>query len=325
MNELTLHRPQTKEELIGILRGLAQQKERFVLYAGGTDVSPGLKLQRNPPQHIVFLSALRVKEMKQINQDSGCLHLGALCTLEEVANHSLVLDKLMSVASTAKKIASLQIRNKATLGGNILVDNRCLYYNQSKFNQDVHGACFKASGNVCQLVPSTRPGDKTLCRARFVSDLVPVLMLFNTILHVYGPKGSRMLLMRDFYSPDGISRNILEDHEFLTHIEIPLNPHAQITYHKLRIREAIDFPSVGVAVGIFEDEVKICISGVDTHPHFWSHNRKDFSSLELLAEKAIAMASKSITILKQDFFPASYRKKMIGVYIKRGLGLSISS
>ena len=323
MRDLCFHHPRNKEELVGILRGLGQQKEPFVFYAGGTDVSPGLKLQRNPPKHIIFLGDLTsVKEMKQITMGAGALSLGAMCTLEEVATHPLILDKFVSVASTAQKVASPQIRHKATIGGNVLVDNRCLFYNQSKFNRDVHGACFKASGRVCQLVPSARPGDETLCRARSVSDLVPVLMVLNTALHVYGPKGARKIFMSAFYSSDGISRNALSADEFLTHLEIPLNFHGHISYQKLRIREAVDFPSVGVAVGLFEDSVLVCVTGVDTHPHFRIYRRSDFSSLELLTEEAIAVASKSITILKQDFFPSSYRKKIIGVYIKRGIGQS---
>jgi len=324
MREFSFHRPQKKEELVGILRGLGQQQENFIFYAGGTDVSPALKRQGNPPRHIVFLSELEhIKEIKQIDTGIPRLSIGAMCTLEEIATHPLVMEKLACVGLTARKVASPQIRNKATIGGNVLVDNRCLFYNQSKFNQDVHGGCFKASGNICQLVPSAKMGDETLCRARAVSDLVPVLMVLNTSLHVDGPKGARTIFMSAFYSPDGISRNSLARDEFLTHLEVPLNFKGRISYQKLRIREAVDFPSVGVALGLFDESVSVCITGVDTHPHFWIYNKSDFASLELLAEKAIAVAFKSITIMKQDFFPPSYRKRMIGVYIRRGLGLGV--
>ncbi len=322
MKNINFHRPKNKEEIMTLLRELTQKKEAFVFYAGGTDVSPGLKLQRNPSEHIVFLRELNgITEMKSIHQMNGAVSIGAMCTLEQVATHPIILAKLKCGATTAQKVASPQIRNKATIGGNVLVDNRCVFYNQSSLNQNVHGVCFKASGGLCHLVPSAKPGDETLCRARSVSDLVPVLMILNATLHVMGPKGARKIFMREFYLEDGISRNSLADDEFLTHLEIPVTLGDRISYQKLRIREAIDFPSVGVAVGEFEDTVSICVSGVDTHPHFWNYNKKDFSSLELLTEKAIAIATKNISILKQDFFPPNYRKKMIAVYIKRGMGL----
>jgi 4-hydroxybenzoyl-CoA reductase subunit beta len=289
------------------------------LCAGGTDLLP--KMKRHDETGAQLVSLGQVAELRGIRDDgAGRLTIGAMTTLAAVARDEQVLRHFRAVAEAARVVASPQIRNRATVGGNLLVDNRCTYYDQSALNRDAHGRCYKDEGDVCHMVKGAGENGAPLCRARFVSDLAPVLILHDARLHLLGPGGERTLPLRDFYLGDGIRRNRLAPREVLRAVSLETPPTWRVLYTKLRIRQAIDFPSVGVAVGV-RDGGKgaraVAITGIEPQPTYLAFTDE---SLEVIAEAAMA----AVSPLNQDFLPPAYRRKMVGVLVRR-LGTALGA
>lgn len=312
------YRPNSFLELNQIIGSLQEKGDKFIFYAGGTDVVPYLKKQGNNNNKIISLNFLEDKnKLIEVSEEQDFLYIGALMALSEVSKNKIINEKIPSITKTVDLIASPQIRNKATVGGNILVDNRCVFFNQSELNRESHNPCIKDGGEVCHLIKSANKNDFPSCRARSVSDLVPSLLILDTSLILNGINGEREIKLRDFFKSDGIQRNYLEEGEVLTQIKIPLLPNKTMYYEKLRIREAIDFPSLGVAVGKNNNFLEIAITGVDTSPKYYCFNQNDFSNWDELIKTASKTCMKDAAPLKQDFFPPAYRKKMIAIFIKR--------
>jgi 4-hydroxybenzoyl-CoA reductase subunit beta len=324
LQHFTYERPKTFENAIKLLDGFERSSRSFVICAGGTDLVPYLKRYRLEPTVLVSLS--EISELKKIEvNDSKRLRIGATVTLAELSRDKLVNKLAPGLAATASLVASPQIRNRATLGGNLLADNRCFYFNQSKEYRDTFCACFKEGGNKCHLIPNAVPGKTPLCRARFISDLAPVLMALNASVILVGPNTQRVIALRDFYLQDGIKRNQLESSEILTEIELDLAFMPQVTYQKLRIRNAIDFPSVGVAVGMCSrkgrEDWTFSVTGINPAPIFvmasFLQEGLVHQARQDLVEKACQDVVRIAVSLKQDFFPPAYRKKMIPILIRR--------
>lgn len=296
----------------------------YVLSAGGTDIVPMMKSQ--PVSVGTLISLTKLKALGGIRLDPGkSLSLGALVTLAGLSSDTTVREAFPCIAETAGKIATPQIRNRATVGGNLLVDNRCIYFNQSEQNRLAHTPCFKAGGEACHLVPKTARGDDPLCRARSVSDLAPVLLLLRATIRIVSAAGERSLPLHDFYLPDGIFRNRLDKGEILTRIDVPLpGPSAGILYEKLRIRNAIDFPSLGVAASL--DRISgggtrfgVALTGVHTRPVVGQVDVAARGSWEEPVNSLIAEISREVTPFRQGFFPPDYLRKMIPVLIRRNV------
>jgi 4-hydroxybenzoyl-CoA reductase subunit beta len=249
------------------------------------------------------------------------LKIGSQTRLAELAGSELIRQHLPGLAEAIAQIASGQIRNQATVGGNLLVNNRCSYFNQSPLNRAYHDECYKAGGEVCHVIVNAKRGDPVLCRARFVSDVAPNLLALGARLSLLSAKGLRHLSLKDFYLPDGIHRNQLADGEILCAIEVPISPKRKVAYEKLRIRKAIDFASLGVAVArVGEGQARqwhLALTGVHTHPI--SVNDVEFDGALVTLEKLIKTAEHVAQPLKQDFLSPSYRRRMISVLAKRAL------
>lgn len=317
-------RPSSWPELWHLLGELGKEpQESFRFFAGGTDLIPTLQELSSAVCHtIVSLTAMLELRAVVSRPRPDSLAIGALTRLCDLIEDPLILANAPILAEVASQIASPQIRNRATVGGNLLVDNRCPYFNHSPHHREVHETCFKAQGDVCNLVKSAKPGDSPLCRARFVSDLAPVLLLMGASLTLACAEGTRKIPLDDFYLEDGIHRNRLHENEILTSIEIRLPPPRHLTYEKLRIRQAFDFPSLGLALSADTIEgawaVGIAYTGVNPCPVFLRFSEKDFENRARLIDHACNQAARTARPLKQDFFPPSYRREMIEVFIRRG-------
>lgn len=317
-------RPAGLPALRTLLTRLGREQRRFAVAAGGTDLMPQLKQRLVAPEVLVSLNG--VGELGGIElQDDGTLRIGALTRLADLVDSALVRQHQPALAAAAGRVASPQIRNRATLGGNLLVNNRCIYVNQSPLNRAVHAPCFKVDGDVCHIVKSAVRGQLPQCQARFVSDTAPVLLLLEARLVLLRGRGERRVPLRRFYRNDGMERNVLRPGEIIGWIEVPPATGLQVDYDKLAVRNALDFPSLGVAVGVRRDaagqplELSVALTGLGTHPGYWRHAITDPASLPKVVAKAGARAGKFATTYQQDFFPRDYRKKMIGVFIQRSL------
>jgi 4-hydroxybenzoyl-CoA reductase subunit beta len=334
MTPFEFEKPTELAQVFDLIFELNKNGQKYIFSAGSTDLLPMFKKGINLPDCLISLTA--INELKGItliaaktNLQQRKVRIGASVCLAEIVDHQLINQYFPELARAAGLVANPQIRNQATIGGNLLVDNRCIYINQSENNRSCHSHCFKAGGDTCHLVKSAKIGDKTLCQARFVSDTAPILMLLNATLLLQNKAGLRKISLKDFYCKDGIESNHLAKGELLVAVEIPIEPSKQVHYEKLAIRKTLDFASVGVALSIKSNkdsnsdknsgnfELEIALTGIQTLPGYFIFNRANFDSDESLLAQACRQANDFSLIYQQDFFPRAYRKKMIAVFIRR--------
>ena len=229
--------PETVDE---VLAALATPGAR--LLAGGTDLLPNLKHRLEDPPLLVSLS--RVRQLQRIAVEDDSLKIGAGVTLTDVAQSELVRRHAPSLAHAAGLVASPLIRNMGTLGGNINLDTRCRYVNQTDFWRQAIGGCLKSEGNVCHVVP----GGKN-CVAAMSSDCVPVLISLGASARLAGPAGERQVSLADYYVADGTRHTTRADGELTTEIAVPLaSAPRRAGYAKWTVRGSIDFPLISVAL-----------------------------------------------------------------------------
>jgi len=179
-----------------------------------------------------------------VREDAGGLHLGALVTLAALTQLPQLLRDFAATARAALLVASPQIRNMGTLGGNLCLDTRCTYYNQTYFWREALGFCLKKDGVRCHVVPQGKR-----CVAAHSSDVSPTLIAYGAEVEIAGPRGRRSLPCDEFFVGDGIHNNVLKPDELVTRVTLPASSRGQHgAYRKLRPRAAIDFPMLSVAV-----------------------------------------------------------------------------
>lgn len=234
-----LRRPTTLDEA---LDWLAEAGPRGRIIAGGTDLVPNMKHELVTPDSVVALSA--IEELRGIRHDpGGVLLIGAMTTIAEVAASAEVQARAPSLAQAASLVAGPQIRRMGTIGGNVLLDTRCQWYNQTYFWRSAIGFCLKKDGTVCHVVAG---GSR--CVAAASNDTAPPLMTLDASLEIVSRQGRRLEPVNQFWTADGVRNHHLADGEILVAIRIPQTPAGHRgAYGKLRDRGAIDYPLLGVA------------------------------------------------------------------------------
>lgn len=234
-------RPGTVAEAVEALR--ANPGARVL--AGGTDVVPNLKYGMYDTHHLVALRGLS-KELRYLNEAPDGLRLGALCTIEELSQSETLRSRAPALADACAQIAGPQLRRMGTLGGNLCLDTRCVYINQSHFWRSALGFCLKKDGTVCHVVAG---GQR--CVAAASNDTAPVLLALDASVRMVSPRGERSAPLREFYLADGIHNTVLEPDELLVEVQIPNSAFAKRqAFAKLRTRAAIDFPALNLAVAV---------------------------------------------------------------------------
>jgi 4-hydroxybenzoyl-CoA reductase subunit beta len=197
------------------------------------------------------------------------LTLCSLCTLSDLNTFPLIRERFPVLAEAAGLVGSPQIRNMATLGGNICLDTRCFYYNQSDFwRKSLSALCMKFGGNQCHVV---RKSER--CQAVYSADMGPVLLALGAEVKVCSLKGERTIPLVDFFTYNGKTPTILQPNEILTHFRIPPLDHWGGAYLKLRLRRSIDFPLVSAATIVAVDpdngrciSARVVVGGVASGP-----------------------------------------------------------
>ncbi|MYK68312.1 MAG: 4-hydroxybenzoyl-CoA reductase, partial [Gammaproteobacteria bacterium] len=227
------HRPRTIDEAVGLLD---RWGSKALPVSGGTDLIPNMKHRLFTPEHLVALR--QIPGMRGFRRDGSALVIGGAETLASVARHPEVRRRFPSLAAAAGQVAGPQLRNMGTLGGNICLDTRCTYYNQTEFWRDALGYCLKKDGDVCHV---TRVGKK--CVAAHSADTPPVLMTLGATIELAGPEGRRQVGLNDFFLADGIWNSRRKPGEIVTRVRIPFpSRDSRAAYTKLRQRRSIDFP-----------------------------------------------------------------------------------
>lgn len=237
---LEVLRPESVKDAVEALR--AHPGARVL--AGGTDIVPNLKYGMVETRHLVALRGLS-KELRYV-RESGGLRLGALCTIDELAQNEILRARAPALADACGQIAGPQLRRMGTLGGNLCLDTRCVYINQSYFWRSAVGFCLKKDGTLCHVVA----GGKR-CVAAASNDTAPVLLALDASVRIVSPRGERTVPLREFYLADGIHNTVLEPDELLVEVQIPEAAFAKRqAFMKLRTRAAIDFPALNLAVAL---------------------------------------------------------------------------
>ncbi|MEZ4585429.1 MAG: FAD binding domain-containing protein [Gemmatimonadales bacterium] len=237
---VSVHFPSTPAEAVAL--HAARPEARYL--AGGTDLIPNLKHGLYAATDLVSLTRLA---LCGVSVDRGAVTIGAGTILADLADHPVLLAELPALADALGLVAGPLHRNRATIGGNVMLDTRCLYYNQSAFWRRALGHCLKRDGDRCHVIGSGRR-----CIAAASNDSAPLLMALDAQLSFETLDGTRDLPIRSLYAVDGrvdqhhtVSRSAL-----LTAIRIPapMGGRRLAAYRKVRRRGAIDFPQLGVAV-----------------------------------------------------------------------------
>ena len=316
------HRPAALADALALL---AEHGPTAMVMAGGTDLMPNMKHRLFTPDHVVALKG--VAELRGIEEREGELRLGAAETLAAVSRSALVRAWLPALARAAGLVAGPQLRNMGTIGGNICLDTRCTYYNQTEFWRSALGFCLKKDGTVCHV---TKVGRK--CVAAHSADTPPVLMTLGAVLDLASPRGTRTVPVADFFVADGVRNTVRAADEVVTSVRAPLpGPGSRAGFEKLRQRGAIDFPLLNVAVALeLEGDVvaslRVVVSALGARPRFigglekLAGERPDAALLEAVARRALDQAHplENITV------DTEWRRAMVPVLVRRALAQALA-
>jgi 4-hydroxybenzoyl-CoA reductase subunit beta len=231
-------RPRTVAEAVKIIGDVGPEAQ-FV--AGGTDLYPNMKRRQQMPKTVI--SVMRLGELNQITgEGSSGVVIGASMTLNDVIENSIIKRDYPVIASAARTISTPILRNMGTIGGNLLLDTRCNYYDQNYEWRKAINFCLKKDGDICWVAPGS-----SKCWAVQSSDLVPVMVAIGAKFRLVSTLGERMIDAAGFYNDDGIDYLKKRPDELLVDIHLPPTNGWRASYQKLRRRGAFDFPVLGVA------------------------------------------------------------------------------
>lgn len=309
--------PQTPDDAV---RLLAQYGADAMLVAGGTDLFPNMKRRQMTPKYIVGLNALR--ELRGVKNASGFV-IGAGTTLTQLANDSAIQQAYPALTTAAGLVSSPQLRNAGTIGGNLCLDTRCNYYDQSYFWRKAIGFCMKKDGDICLVAPG---GNR--CWAISSTDCAPVMVALDARVRLVGPNGAREIPASALYRDDGMNYLTKARDEILTEIVLPPADGLRSTYLKLRRRASIDFPLLGVATAIrvapngIVEHARIVLGAIASYPVEAIAAEKILVGQKLTDDVIAAAADAAYKPAKpMDNADAAYawRKKMVRVYVERAL------
>ena len=322
-----LVRPRTLAELIQA-RG-AYPNGR--LLGGGTDLMVNIRRGIVAPPVLIDINS--VTELRDIKADAVAIEIGAAVTLSELATHPGVVQHYPVVAQAAGQIAGPTHRNMGTVGGNIALDTRCIFYNQSEWWREANHHCLKTTGEMCHVAPKSRG----VCFATFSGDLAPALLTLDAEIDIIGPAGGRSMPLAELYigyarqdepvtetRGDGKYFLALRPGEVITAVRAQNTPGLRSGYDKIRIRRSIEYPVTGVAVALRRDgdklaDLRVAFTGTNPRPVRLlgtaelcggGLDARVFSGLD-------ALVRDQIMAMKTTFTPGHYRRRVAGVLARR--------
>ncbi len=311
-----LHRPSSVAEALEIAGRFPGE---FRYLAGGTDVLPGLFHGLGATRHLISLQD--IAELRAFVPEEG--RIGAMVPLGTLAESPELRARFPAVAEAARQAASPNLRNSSTLGGNLLLDTRCTYYNQSAFWREALGYCLKNGGEECRVVQN-----RERCYAAYCGDLAPSLLVHDARIEVAGPKGRHLRPLKDLYDPqaDGRTPFRLGPGEILLSVSLP-HEKVRSTYLKLRARSAPDFPEASVAIALTLEgkklrELRVAASGVATVPLLFEDLTLPLIGHAMTEEVARDLAekvSRRLHPVTNTAFPPDYRKHVFRHFLMSGI------
>jgi 4-hydroxybenzoyl-CoA reductase subunit beta len=327
--QFKLLRPRRLDEALSLL---AKHSDRVAagdspahhvrIVAGGTDLIPSMRQKLFEPQYV--LDIRHIAELKGIREQKGSgVEIGALTSLTAIEHSELLRRRYPVLSEAAATVASPLLRNMGTLGGNICLDTRCLWYNQSLTWRKGCGFCIKKDGDLCHVAPGG-----TKCWAAFSGDTPPALLCLKAEIEIASTSGLRRMPLQDFYTGDGVAYRKLHSNEIVTRVFLPeSSADYRGVYRKLRVRGSIDYPLAGVAVVIKRSnghiaDARLAITAVNPAPLLVKGASELLAGKvldEALAEAAGDLAARTAKPLTTSALTPEYRREMIRVFTKRAI------
>ncbi len=327
LHEFTVLNPTTLDEAVA---ALAEHPDSKPL-GGGTDLVVNIRRGIVAPPILIDMN--RVKELHAIDAGEDVLEIGASVTLAQLAEHPAVLNHYPVVAQAASHIAGPTHRNMGTVGGNLCLDTRCIFYNQSEWWRDANNHCLKTTGTVCHVAPKSRG----VCFATFSGDLAPALLTLGTEVDIVGPAGKRTIPLEKLYigfarqdvpitesQGDGKFYLSLRPGEIVTAVRAKNASSLRSGYDKIRIRRSIEYPVAGVAVAVRREgnkliDLRIAFTGTNPRPVLLAGtaNLCGAGLDERVFKELDALVRDQIMPMKTTFTPGHYRRRVAGVLARR--------
>jgi 4-hydroxybenzoyl-CoA reductase subunit beta len=322
-----LVRPTTLDEVL-------QARERHPegqLLGGGTDLLVNIRRGIVAPPALIDVT--NVGELRALRVDGQSIEIGAAVTLAELAAHPQVATHYPVLAQAAAHIAGPTHRNMGTVGGNLCLDTRCLFYNQSEWWRSANNHCLKTTGDICHVAPKSRG----VCFATFSGDLAPALMTLGAEVDLAGPAGSRTVPLKDIYigyarqdrpitesEGDGKYYLALRKGELIARVRTKNTPGLRSAYDKIRIRRSIEYPVTGVAVALRREgdalaELRVAFTGTNPRPVLLegTHALCGGPLDERVIKGLDTLVRDQIMSMKTTFTPGHYRRRVAGVLARR--------
>jgi 4-hydroxybenzoyl-CoA reductase subunit beta len=315
--QFKLLRPRTLDAALSLLA--KHNNARIV--AGGTDLIPSMRQKLFEPQYV--LDIRNIAELKGIRQQGSGVEIGALTSLTTIEHSDLLRRRYPVLTEAAATVASPLLRNMGTIGGNICLDTRCLWYNQSLTWRKGCGFCIKKDGDLCHVAPG---GSK--CWAAFSGDTPPALLCLNAEIEIANADGLKRMPLREFYTNDGVAYRNLHPNELVTRVFLPeSSADYRGVYRKLRVRGSIDYPLAGIAVVMKRSnghiaDARVAVTAVNPAPLLVKGASELLAGKvvdEALAEAVGNLAAKTAKPLTTSALTPEYRREMIRVFTKRAV------
>src|SRR5688572_19230705 len=313
--DFKLLRPKGLAEAISLL---GQHGADVKIVAGGTDLIPSMRQWLFTPKYVLDLRG--IDELRRIRVVRGeGVEIGALTTLTQIEDSEFIRRNYPVLREATMTVASPILRNMGTIGGNICLDTRCLWYNQSLTWRKSCGFCIKKDGDLCHVAPGG-----SFCWAAFSGDTPPAFLTLAAELELAGPRGTRRVALQDFYTRKGDLHLNLEKDELLTRVFLPESRAGwKGAYLKLRLRGSIDYPLAGVAVamklnGRVED-ARVAITAVNPAPILIPHAGHALQEKQVdehVATVVGELAAKAARPLTTSILTPEYRREMVRVFTK---------
>jgi len=321
--EFTLLRPQSLAEAVAARADHPGAR----LLGGGTDLVVNIRRGIEAPPLLIDMAG--IAELKGIKADAAGLEIGASVTLAQLAEHPGIIAHYPVLAQAAHSIAGPTQREMGTVGGNLCLDTRCIFYNQSDWWRSANDHCLKTSGDMCHVAPKSRG----VCFATFSGDLAPALLTLGAEVDLSGPEGARRLPLDALYigyarhgagAGDGKNYLSLGPGEIVTRVRAPGDPALRSGYDKIRIRRSIEYPVAGVAAALKREgglltDLRVAFTGTNPRPVLLDGtgglcggplDERVFAGLD-------ALVRDQIMAMKTTFTPGHYRRRVAGVLARR--------
>ena len=310
----TLRYPETAGEAAHLLSG---QTDARVL-AGGTAFMVNLRLGLASPPLLVSLE--RIAGFRDIVEEGDAVRFGAGVTLARLAADAGVAARYPALAQAAQSVAGPSHRSVATLGGNLCLDTRCVFYNQNETWRRSNGYCLKYRGETCHVAPQGKR-----CHAAYSGDLAPALLVLGAEVHIAGPAGTRWAPLATLFRDDGAQHLTLGPGEFLLAVRLPLPPPSLRTaYRKARVRGAIDFPLAGVAMALEAADgrtrdLRVALTGTNSCPLLISGTEefRDQAPDAALGERIFKLVQRQASPQRTTVTSANYRRQVAAALARR--------